>query len=159
MKRVELGAGEMACVQERDIVLAAPSLGSTLALCARDGAKGVVGMAIFAVPQLPEGIEPLEELPALGAATGLQRFFKLLVETGAQVAGTSFWLVGATQFMSSFQDFSLGSQLYTTVKKILEKNSVALAGEHVGGVRNRGVTLAVEFEAPKVQIGKREESL
>ncbi len=159
MRRVELSAGEMACATERDVFLVAPSLGSTLAICAKDDENGVVGLAVFAVPQLPKGYSPSDELPTLGATSGLQRFFRELMDKGAKVSGLKLWLVGASQFMSSPSDFSLGSQLYTSVKKILEKNRLAIAGEHVGGVRNRGVSLALDFEAPKVQIGKREENL
>ncbi len=157
MERVVLGPGEMAVAAGDEVTMEAPSLGSTLALCALDGERGVAGVAVFVVPKVPEGKGGSDERPAMGVAQGLPRFVKALQEAGARPGSLRFWLVGASQFMSASPDFALGPQLYSLVKKTLANNGLTMVEEAVGGVRNRGVSLSPQADSPTIVVGPKEE--
>ena len=159
MIRYSLGPGQMAVVDSEDAEIEAVSLGSTVALCARDDEHGVAGMAVFAIPKLPQGMDVSQDHPVMGVVSGLPIFIKGLQEAGAQVASLGFWIVGASQFMSAPPDLSLGSQLYSLIKGTLEKNGLKIRNEAVGGVRNRGVSISLKGDGPVIRTGRREEGL
>lgn len=141
MKKILIPKGKMCVSAEAETCLEVESLGATLAICASDPQKNIVGIAVLVVPQAKPDFFVHSQLNAIDATRGLPSFFSELIKNGASRENLLIWLVGASRFMTEPQELSIGSHLYTVARKILQANKVAIRAEHVGGTLNRSIRL------------------
>lgn len=160
MSTFSIKNGEMIVSKEPGAVLEACSVGANLAVCIADPDVPVAGLALFVLPQMPNAFdEAYERLPALAAMSGLPLFFNRMLQEGLSRDRMKVWIAGASCFFSGPADLSLGAQIYTAVKKILNANKIEVTGEHVGGQYNRCVRLVVGQAGVHVSFDDQEVTL
>ena len=136
MKEAYVSKGTYKVSKDEEMVLVAPGLGSSLALCVRDASTGVFGLWVMVVPTLREGSG---DLLVFDVSRGLKLFFQALTKEGVKRDGLSCWIAGVAQFLECPKELNMGLQLYSLVKKTLEKNGIKVEKEFVGGPYNRTV--------------------
>jgi chemotaxis receptor (MCP) glutamine deamidase CheD len=149
--------GEITIARETGSILEARSLGATLAVCLSDPSTGISAAAVFVVPGKTEGIKIPEDMTAVSVTSGLPMLFRQFMEAGASKAGMKIWFAGCGRFMESPPEFDLGLKLYSMAKKIIEKNGLKIAGEHVGGALNRSVTIEAGSDHITVRLADNTE--
>jgi len=132
-------------------MLAAESLGSTLAVIAADPEASVAGMAVLVLPgQKGAG-------PVASGASLLKELFVQVLKAGARRDGLKVVLAGAAGFLREPEVLCLGRELYRFVKKSLLKSGISISAEHVGGPVNRDVVVDVASGQVKITMADERE--
>ena len=156
MKRIEVAKGTFQIVRDKEATLVAKDLGATLCICVRDASSGIIGLCSIVVPLLKQALS--EEFPSFECSRGLKAFFQALGQSGVQRESMEVWLAGVGQFMECPKEMNIGLQLYSMVKKVLEKNAIKVKGEFVGGPFNKTVRLGHDLGPEITAPGTEKES-
>jgi chemotaxis protein CheD len=87
------------------------------------------------------------------ADTGITRLFKSSYQLGARKENIVVKTAGGAQMLDPNGLFNIGKRNYLAMRKILWKNNVALAAEHVGGDVNRTVRLEIDTGRVILKVG------
>ncbi len=150
MTQLKCLKGKLTASNDRNAVIEADSLGSCLALCFLDKAKGVSAVGVILFPGMPDNDEDAEGYPMLYAGNGLSLLYKKWSELGGERQNLQVYIAGCAQFMEEPPDLANGTLVYKAVRRLLGRNKIPVAGEHVGGPVNR--TLIVDNKKGQVKV-------
>jgi chemotaxis protein CheD len=136
-----VGIGE--CILSRDPsdVIVASNLGSCLAIAAFDLQAKVGGLVHCLLPLSTADKEKAREKPCLYVDTGVVYLLSKLVEIGAQKKHLQLVVAGGAAINDDNGVFEIGKRNYTTLRKVIWKNSLLMAAEDVGGAHPRTLML------------------
>lgn len=144
MRRINLGAGEIAVASEPGMVLQTLGLGSCVAVIILEPTLRMVGMAHIALPDSSIDLEKARVLPGYFADTGLVRLMNLMFEQSPKGLKVLAKLVGGASVMDSRGTFNIGVRNALAIKKTLWKHRIAILGEDLGGNHSRSVYVDVD---------------
>ena len=142
MRKV-VGVADMAISNAPDEVLITYSLGSCIAVVIYDPVVKVGGMLHYMLPESSLDPEKAKQNPHMFADTGITQLFRQSYQYGARKEHIIVRAVGGAQILDQNGLFNIGKRNYLALRKILWRNNVAVAAEHVGGSVNRTVRLEV----------------
>ncbi len=142
--------GRITATNSKDAVIKAPSLGSSLAVCFWDRKNLVCAVGIAILPGAAKDDEVKSRFPMLYAHNGIGLLYKKWNELGGERSNLEVYLVGSAQFMEEPAELASGISIYKGVRKMLNKNKIPLAGEHVGGPVNR--TLVADNKSGQIKV-------
>lgn len=127
-----------------DELLVTYSLGSCIAVILFDPATNVGGMLHFMLPESSIDLEKAKRNPCMFADTGITRLFERCRRMGARKESMVVKTAGGAQVLDPKGFFNIGKKNYLAMRRILRKNNVAIAAEHVGGEISRTVRLEMD---------------
>jgi chemotaxis protein CheD len=148
-----VGVADMAVSRLPVDVLITYSLGSCIAVIIYDAVAKVGGMLHYMLPESSIDPEKAQKNPFMFADTGITRLFKSSYQLGAKKENIMVKTAGGAQMLDPNGLFNIGKRNYLAMRKILWKNNVALAAEHVGGEVNRTVRLEIETGKVILKVG------
>ncbi len=142
--------GRITATNSKDAVIKAHSLGSSLAVCLMDKKNSVCAIGIAILPGATTDDEINSNFPMLHASNGIGLLYKKWSELGGERSNLEVYLVGSAQFIKEPAELANGTLVYKGVRKMLNKNKISLAGEHVGGPINR--TLIADNKDGQIKV-------
>lgn len=139
-----IGVADMAVSNQANESLITYSLGSCIAVIIFDPVAKVGGILHLMLPEASIDLEKAKKRPAMFADSGIPFLFKESYRLGATKKNIIVKIAGASRIMDENGVFNIGKRNYLAVRKILWRNNVTIAAEHVGGTVNRTVRLEVE---------------
>src|SRR5208283_5755397 len=152
MRRI-VGVADMAVSDSPDELLITYSLGSCIAVIIFDPLASIGGMLHYMLPDSSLDPEKAKKNPSMFADTGITRLFKNSYQMGAQKENIVVKSVGGAQMLDPNGIFNIGKRNYLAMRKILWKNNVPVAAEHVGGEINRTVRLEMDTGRVVLKVG------
>ncbi|MGA2403766.1 MAG: chemotaxis protein CheD [Syntrophobacteraceae bacterium] len=152
-KRIVIGVADMAVSNLPGEHLITYSLGSCIAVIIFDPLARVGGMLHYMLPESSIDPEKAKKNPYMFADTGITRLFRTSYQLGARKENIVVKTVGGAQMLDTNGLFNIGKRNYLAMRKILWKNNVAIAAEHVGGEVNRTVRLEMESGRVVLRVG------
>lgn len=162
---VSVKMGEVS-VGEAPTILAAPSLGSCVAVCLYDPEKKKGGLAHVVLPgKTPAAeiastinssiVQTAQEQDLRYSDMALAKLIQDLRKLGLQPADLQAKLVGGAEMFSILRKskMSLGEQNAQSIKEILEQLQISVVSEDLGG--NAGRTVRFFLESGDVEVRKR----
>lgn len=140
MRKV-VGVADMAISNAPDEVLITYSLGSCIAVVIFDPVVKVGGMLHYMLPESSLDPDKAKQNPHMFADTGITLLFRQSYQYGAKKERMVVKAVGGAQILDQNGLFNIGKRNYLALRKILWRNNVAVAAEHIGGSVNRTVRL------------------
>lgn len=134
---ITVGMGEVRVTRRATDILVAHGLGSCIALCVRDPAARVAGMAHIVLPQRPErGGDTVG--PVLGAKfadEGVPFLMEAMEREGAAVNRLKIALVGAAQLFATVGGarLDIGNRNILVVLQALKERGVGIDAHDLGG--------------------------
>jgi chemotaxis protein CheD len=138
-----IGVADMAVSSKAEETLITYSLGSCIAVITYDPVARVGGVLHFMLPEASMDMEKARQKPAMFADSGIPLLFKQSYQLGATKRATIVKVAGGSQIMDENGVFNIGKRNYLAMRKILWRNNVMIAAEHVGGNVNRTVRLEI----------------
>jgi chemotaxis protein CheD len=138
--RVHVKIGEVSVLSAEGILFAV-GLGSCVAVALCDRGQKVCGLAHV---MLPEGGNRSEDYTGRYAITAVPKLIEMMVAAGAQKPAIFARIVGGAAMFGALLPVSgayLGERNVAAVKAALERASIPLHGEAVGGSYGRSVFL------------------
>jgi chemotaxis protein CheD len=142
MRKV-VGVADMAISNAPDEVLITYSLGSCIAVVIFDPVAKVGGMLHYMLPESSLDPDKAKQNPNMFADTGITLLFRQSYQYGAKKERMVVKAVGGAQILDQHGLFNIGKRNYLALRKILWRNNVAVAAEHIGGSVNRTVRLEI----------------
>ncbi len=138
-----IGIGEMRVSSIADEVMATCSLGSCIGLSLHDPEKRVGGIIHCMLPQSDSDPQKARERPAMFVDSGVVALLREMIVRGARLRRLTAKLAGAASPIDDKGMFNIGERNYTVMRRLLWKNNILIAAEHVGGIDPRSLYLHV----------------
>ncbi len=152
-KRTIIGVADMAVSNTPCELLITYSLGSCIAVIIFDPVSRVGGMLHYMLPESSIDPEKARKNLCMFADTGITHLFKSSYQLGAKKENIVVKTVGGAQMLDPNGIFNIGKRNYLAMRKILWKNNVPVAAEHVGGEVNRTVRLEMDTGRVVLKVG------
>jgi len=156
-RKIVVGVADMAMSNSPAELLITYSLGSCIAVIIFDPLARVGGMLHYMLPESSMDLEKARKNPCMFADTGITLLFRSSYQLGARKENIVVKTVGGAQILDSKGVFNIGKRNYLAMRKILWKNNVPIAAEHVGGEVNRTVRLDMDTGQVVLKIGSETE--
>lgn len=98
-----------------------------------------------------------QKKPYMFGDTGIPGLFKAVYELGASKNRLIVKAVGGSQLLDSSGVFNIGKRNYAIMRKLFEKNRVAIVKEDIGGTVNRTISLDVSSGRVWLKVSGRGE--
>lgn len=131
-------------------VLVTYALGSCLGVTMYDPVACVAGMIHCMLPLSKVDPAKAAKMPYMFVDTGVPALFKAISELGAQKDRLVVKVAGCAQILNDNGLFKIGQRNYTVFRKILWKNNILIAGEHIGESLSR--TMFIDVATGRVVI-------
>jgi chemotaxis protein CheD len=138
-----IGLGEMKMSNTPGDVIATYALGSCLGITIYDPVARVGGMMHGVLPLAKTDPAKAERLPCTFVDTGLTALLSEACRMGARKNRLVIKVAGGSQLMDQKGVFKIGQRNYTVMRKLLWKNGLLIAAEHVGGSVSRTLFLDI----------------
>jgi len=126
------GIGEVIFGFADNSLLIAPNLGSCLAVAAYDPGLRIGGVIHCLLPLSQVDLEKAKRQPCLYVDSGVSFLLDALFKKGADKARLKIAAAGAGNINDERNVFEIGKKNHTIFRKVLWKNGLLIAGEHVG---------------------------
>lgn len=126
------------------------SLGSCVGLTLYDPARRIGGMVHCLLPLSSIDPEKARINPAMFTDTGVSTLLQKIFDLGADRKRLVAKVAGASCLLDEKGTFRIGERNCTTLRKVLWKNNILLAGEDVGGTIPR--TLYLHMDTGRIVI-------
>ncbi len=136
-------------------VLVTYSLGSCVGLSVFDPVAGVGGMVHCMLPTARRDPEKAKACPCMFTDTGVMKLLHAVFSIGAARGRITAKVAGAASLLDPNGIFDIGRQNHVVLRKILWKNDILVAGEAVGGIAIRTLTLDVKTGVTTVKTAGR----
>ncbi len=156
IKRV-IGVADMAVSNSAEECLITYSLGSCIAVIIYDPVASVGGMLHYMLPEATLDPEKARKNPCMFADTGIAHLFKSSYRMGARKENIVVKAVGGAQTLDPNGVFNIGKRNCVAMRKVLSRNNVIVAAEHVGGEVNRTVRLLMDTGEVRLKVGREAE--
>ena len=138
-----VGIGEMIVSADPNDILVAPSLGSCLAVAVYDGHARIGGLIHCLLPLSRSDEQRARLKPSTFVDTGVPKLLADVLQRGGKKERLSIYAGGAAQINDANNYFEIGKKNYTIFRKIMWKNDLLIAKEHVGGDCSRTMSLHI----------------
>ena len=137
-----VGISEMLISHAPEEILVTYSLGSCVALCLFDPAVGA-GLIHCMLPQ--SSIDPVKarQKPAMFVDLGVPALLDAMFVRGARRRSLVAKVAGGANVFDDRGMFRIGERNHASLRRILWKNDILIAAEHVGGTRARTMYVSV----------------
>lgn len=133
------------------------SLGSCIGLVIWDPLVKAGGLLHYMLPESKLDKERAMRKPYMFGDTGIPSLFKALYELGASKNRLIVKAVGGSQLLDSSGIFNIGTRNYAIMRKLFERNKVAIVKEDIGGTVNRTISLDVSTGRVWLKVSGRGE--
>lgn len=147
---------DMAVTTDPNIRLVTYSLGSCIGVAIWDPEARVGGMLHYMLPDSTLSPQKRSQNPAMFADTGIPALFRRAFELGAQKSRIVVKVAGGAQLLDDNGLFNIGKRNYVVLRKLLWKNGLLIAAEHVGGSCSRTLRLEVGTGRVTLRTGQQE---
>ncbi|AEH45557.1 CheD [Thermodesulfatator indicus DSM 15286] len=125
--------GQFQITNAKGEIIETESLGSCVALVARDPEARVYGLWVFVLPAeriLPRRVPGTT--PEFFASEGIDKFLEALEEAGALRERLEFFAAGGARFLEAPTIFDLGGVNSSMIRKLLKDRNLSLKAERCG---------------------------
>ncbi len=157
MKQI-VAVGDMKVGRDGDI-LVTHALGSCLGLVVYDPVAKVGGLLHAMLPLSRINPQKAESHPYMFVDKGVPLLFKTIYQMGGQKQRLIVKATGCGSPLGKNAMFKIGERNYTVLKKLLEKNNVALHAEDVGGTDSRTVHVDLSNGKTIIRIKEKRKEL
>jgi len=160
--RVIVPMAEYRIAAEGGVRLATVGLGSCVAVCLLDAARGVAGMLHAMLPLSQADPDAAKEQPAMFADTGIIHLRQAMLGAGARAQELQAWLIGGAQVLTldeSAGPFRMGQRNAAVARVLLAELEIALAGEDTGGRFARSVEFDVAAGLLRIRTAGEEKTV
>jgi chemotaxis protein CheD len=154
-----VGIAEMLVSSSVTDVLITYSLGSCVGVTVYDPELRVGGLIHCMLPMSKLEPQKAVERPFMFVDTGVVALLNAVLELGADKARLIVKVAGAASPMDPNGRFKIGERNHTTLRKVLWKNEIMLAGEQVGGTQPRTMSLYIADGRTTIRSGSQEADL
>ena len=148
-----VGISDMAASNGRDEILVTYSLGSCIGLTLFDPVAAVGGMIHCMLPLSKLDPTKAAASPCMFADTGVPALLQAVFDLGAERSRLIAKVAGAAVLLDDGGRFRIGERNYSVVRKVLDKNEIAIAAEDIGGTIPR--TLHLHMQTGKTIVKSR----
>ena len=135
-KKTETNVGMAQLVLVEDGAIAKSVLGSCIGLALYHKELKIGSVCHIVLPQSQKRAGP----PGKFADTAIPEMLHLLAKKGANRNGLVAKYAGGANMFKSSGPLQIGQANYTTVKELLEKESISIVNQHIGGEKGRRIT-------------------
>lgn len=139
-----IGIAEMQVSNQPDDILVTYSLGSCVGLTLYDPVVSVGGMIHCMLPLSKLDPAKAQANPCMFTDTGVAKLLQAVFDMGAERRRIIAKVAGGASLLDEKGLFKIGERNHTVLRKMLWKNSVAVAGENVGGSISRTIYLNIK---------------
>ncbi|MFK7741890.1 MAG: chemotaxis protein CheD [Planctomycetota bacterium] len=151
-----VGVADLAVGGAMDGSIITYALGSCIGLTAYDPITRVGGLLHFMLPHPGANAEGRVSKQFMFATTGIPMLFRRLVERGAVQSRVVLTAAGGAEILERASKMAIGSRNRTTMRKVLWKMNLQLAGEDCGGAVAR--TMSINLEDGSVSVRARSQN-
>jgi chemotaxis protein CheD len=154
-----VGISEMRISRAREDVLVTYSLGSCVALSLFDPTIGAAGLIHCMLPQA--SIDPVKakEKPWMFVDLGVSALLEAMFALGARRRSLVAKAAGGANVFDDRGMFRIGERNHATLRRILWKNDILIAAEHMGGSKARTMYVSVATGRVLVRLGNEQVDL
>jgi chemotaxis protein CheD len=131
-----VGISEMQISRAPGEILVTYSLGSCVALCLFDPAVGA-GLIHCMLPQSSIDPDKARQKPAMFVDQGVPALLDAMLALGARRRSLVAKVAGGANIFDDRGMFRIGERNHASLRRILWKNDILIAAEHVGGTKAR----------------------
>jgi chemotaxis protein CheD len=157
--RVVIGMADCGIAAEAESLLVTYALGSCIGLALYDPVASVGGLLHFMLPDSTQFPGKVQENPCRFADTGIPLLLDRVCAQGASRRRLIVYMAGGAQMLDSEGVFEIGKRNCLAARRLLWKYGLLLAGEAVGGVEFRTVTLEIGTGRFVMEEGGRQREL
>jgi chemotaxis protein CheD len=154
-----IGIAEMQVSNRPDDILVTYSLGSCVGLSLYDPVAHVGGMIHCMLPLSKIDPAKAQANPCMFTDTGITKLLQTVFDMGAERRHIIAKVAGGASLLDEKGLFKIGERNYTVLRKVLWKNSVAVAAEDVGGNASRTLHLYMDTGRTTIKSGGKEVDL
>ncbi len=143
MSQIVVGIAEMAISDNPEDVIVTYSLGSCIGVTVYDPVLRIGGMIHCMLPLSKVDEEKAKTTPCMFVDTGIPLLLTELFKMGVQKSRAIIKVAGGANVLDTQDLFKIGERNYTILRKILWKNNMLIAAEHVGGNVSRTIKLEI----------------
>ncbi len=154
-----VGVAEMKVSRSPSDVLITYSPGSCIDLTLFDPQARVGGLIHCMLPFSSADPERARSRPEMFTDTGVVALLVKVLDLGAEKKNLVAKAAGAAKLLDANGVFRIGERNHVVLKKVLEKNGIALAAEDIGGTMARTLSLRMDTGETMVRCRGREERL
>jgi len=143
VERIVIGMADCGIAADARSRLVTYALGSCIGLALYDPVAAVGGLLHFMLPDSTQFPGKATENPYKFADTGIPLMLDRLCAQGASKKRLIVYMAGGAQILDSEGVFEIGKRNCLAARRVLWKHGLLLAGEAVGGMDFRTVTLEV----------------
>jgi chemotaxis protein CheD len=138
-----VGISEMGVSRERNEVLVTYSLGSCIGISLYDPRIGLAGLVHCMLPQ--SSIDPAKgrQRPGMFVDLGVTALLDRMLALGADRRRLMVKVAGGANVFDDRGMFRIGERNCAMLRRVLWKNDLLIAGEHVGGTAARTMYVSV----------------
>jgi chemotaxis protein CheD len=157
--KVVVGIADLAVSNNPNVILTTFSLGSCLGIAIYDPAVKVGGLLHIMLPD--SSIEPAKGVvqPAMFVDTGVPALLAAASKLRADKQRMLVYVAGGAQVMDHSGFFEIGKRNYEALGNFLQKNSLCIQAEQVGGLVNRTLRLNVGSGKVSLKISGQAEEI
>jgi chemotaxis protein CheD len=153
--QVVISIAEMQVSDSPDDVLVTYSLGSCIGLSLYDHEIGLGGLIHCMLPVSKTDPDKAARVPCTFVDTGVPALMQAMFDLGATRKTLVAKVAGASNLLDRKGMFRIGERNYSMLKKVLWKNRIKIAGEHVAGTVARTMFLCMANGATIVKTQGR----
>lgn len=135
--KLVVGIADFAVSNDPSVILTTYSLGSCLGISIYDPVVKVAGLLHIMLPDSGIDRAKAERTPAMFLDTGLPLLLNAAAELRAEASRLQICVAGGAQIMDSVGFFNIGKRNHQMLMDLLNRGSLRLTVEEVGGMVNR----------------------
>lgn len=139
--RCVVGVSDMRICERPGQIIVTHALGSCVGIVIFDPKVGIGGMLHYMLPLSRLDEEKAKRSPLMFGDTGIPMLFRESYRFGAVKERLRVVVAGGAQVFEQRDFFDIGARNITIARKMLWKNNVMIAAEHVGGHQPRTLYL------------------
>ena len=151
-KVLVVGVADMLASNDASAELVTYSLGSCIAVTVYDPVIRVGGLVHLMLPSASIDVEKAAARPYMFVDTGVPRLFHALYSFGAEKRRLVVNAAGGAHFLDDKKLFQIAERNLTALRRILDRNGVALGGSDVGGTTSRHLRLSLAKGEVSVEV-------
>lgn len=159
MSVIVVDIADMAISANAEDTLVTYSLGSCLGIVLYDPTLRIGGMMHCMLPLSSVDAQKAKERPSMFVDTGMVLLLTKIFEMGVQKRNLVVKVAGGSRVLDTQGLFRIGERNYTVFRKILWKNGLMIAAEHVGGEVTRTIRLDIGTGRFTIKMGGQEVEL
>ncbi len=144
--------GDLRLATDPRATLITYALGSCLGVTFYDSRVPIVGLGHFLLPTAPPKCSLTESRKHVN--TGLDELYRKLIDAGALKRRLKIHLFGCASILKGTPSLDIGRQNFNAAAQWLKTNNLSPIAAHVGGNKNRTVTIQADTGKITIRTGR-----